>query len=221
MNAIQLPVQRTQYKLNPLFTKYLAALLVLLAFILSSNAIQAADLPRYKVEVIVFEQLAIKGWTEENWPELNSSVDLTNSTSYLTKKTKPLYLGNASPQLTSVVQKLGKGYRPIFHETWTQFAYGNKKAPKVSIEQSTASSRLIGTVKVYKTKFSHIELDLELERRIPSAVRGAMAERMGIEEAYLPDYWRFQLKEKRKADSGELHYFDHPLFGAIVKINRL
>lgn len=199
---------------------YAIWLISLFVFAFSLQA-KAADLPRYKVEVIVFEQLALKGWTEENWPELSSNIDLSNSTSNLRLNQKPLYLKNDTSTLNSVVQRLGKGYRPIFHETWTQFAYPNRKSPKVAIEQSTASSSLIGTVKVYKTKFSHIELDLELERKIPAAVRGAMAERMGIEEMYLPDYWRFQLQEKRKADSGELHYFDHPLFGALVKIEKL
>ncbi|BBP45853.1 hypothetical protein THMIRHAS_12260 [Thiosulfatimonas sediminis] len=197
----------------------------LLAFaaltLLLSHAQAAEPLPRYKVEVIVFEQLALKGWTEENWPELSSTMDFGNSTSYLNQNQKPLYIKASNTSLTSVVQRLGKGYRPILHEAWTQFAYNSSKSPKVSIEQSNASSSLIGTVKVYKTKFSHIELDLELERRIPSQVREALAEKLGIQAIYLPDTWRFKLQEKRKADSGELHYFDHPLFGALVKIDKL
>ncbi|MBO1924966.1 CsiV family protein [Thiomicrorhabdus sp. 6S3-12] len=206
---------------NTLRNWALLSTLFILFLIAGQNAYAEDKTPRYQVEVIVFEQLALKGWTEENWPEIASSVDLSNSTSYLTTNQKPLYLRSGNLALTDVAKRMNRGYRVIFHESWTQFAYESRKSPKVLIEKEHGGDSLLGTVKVYKTKFSHIELDLELERTIPNAIRAEFAQRLGLDEYNLPSTWRFKLQEKRKADSGELHYFDHPIFGALVRIQAL
>ena len=45
---------------------------ILVGFTFSLVSLNAsAKTPAYKIEVIVFESLALKGWTEEYWPEDN------------------------------------------------------------------------------------------------------------------------------------------------------
>ncbi|WP_051640697.1 CsiV family protein [Thiomicrorhabdus sp. Milos-T2] len=179
-----------------------------------------AQVPSYKIEVIVFENLNLKGWTEEHWPDQIELPSTENSTSIFTRNQKPLWINRRNQSLVGTEAKLNKrGYRVIFHQAWSQLAYANKKAPTVLIENDQKrGANLIGTVRLYKTRFAHVDFDLELERRIPSKILEKFAQNQGISAGEAPTHWRFNIKESRKIKPGELHYIDHPLFGVLVKI---
>ncbi len=193
----------------------------LLSLTLFSSVSFAASTPVYKIEVIVFESLNLKGWTEEYWPEDTALPDTSNSTNLFSNNKKPLWIRNSGKELSGKANILNKkGYRVLFHQAWTQAAYPNKNAPKVLIESSSQyGSNMLGTVRLYKTRFAHVDFDLELERRIPSKIMDSFAENQNLASNSLPSKWRFNLKESRKIRPGELHYLDHPLFGVIVKVN--
>ena len=189
-------------------------------FLISGQA--NAKTASYKIEVIVFENLNLKGWTEEYWPEDIELPVTQGSTSVFTRNQKPLWISKRNRELLSSAQQLNKkGYRVIFHQAWSQSAYANKNSPTVLIENNLGvGSNLLGTVRLYKTRFAHVDVDLEFERRIPEKILEAFAQNQKLSSDQLPTHWRFNLKESRKIKPGELHYIDHPLFGALIKIHK-
>ena len=196
--------------------------LLLCAGLLSFSSIaQADEVPRYTVEMIVFENYALKGWTEEHWPDEIELPSTEKSTALSTLGKSPLYIQSRQISLDSVVKKMNKSYRVLFHQAWSQYAYESKDAPKIIIENDrNGGSQILGTVKLNKTRYAHIEVDLEFERLIPNKIREAFAENQQLALENLPSHWRFNLKEARKIKEGELHYIDHPLFGVLVQIHK-
>lgn len=198
---------------------------MVLSFLLftSAQAQAQAKTESYAIEVIVFEHLALKGWTEEYWPEEIDRPNLQGSTSVFTRGAKPLWINKSGRSLGGSASKLNKqGYRVLFHQAWTQVAYADKKSPTVLIENDQkVGSNLVGTVRLYKTRFAHVDFDLEFERRIPVKVLEDFMKNQNLATTESPTHWRFHLKESRKIKPGELHYIDHPLFGVLVKITPL
>ncbi len=216
-------LEQAQFTLSPPLLKAFKGL-VALSFITGLMGVHTyakAETPNYTIEVIVFENLALKGWTEERWPDEIELPNTDNSVSLSAPQKSRLYLKKRNTQLTTVAEKVAKNYRILFHQAWSQNAYSPKKTPTVLIENDRAgSSNLLGTVKLYKTRFAHVQFDLEVEKRIPLKVREAVAENQQVDLDYLPTHWRFNLVESRKIKPGELHYIDHPLFGILVQIRK-
>ncbi len=186
-----------------------------------SQTAQAEEVPRYTVEMIIFEHYALKSWTEEHWPDEIELPSMEKSTALSTHGTSPLYIQNSQKTLDNVVKKMGKGYRVLFHQAWSQNAYKSKNAPKIIIENDRqGGSQMLGTVKLNKTRFAHVEVDLEFEKSIPNKIREAFAENQQLALEDLPSHWRFTLKESRKIKEGQLHYIDHPLFGVLVQLHK-
>lgn len=205
-----------------LFVKpYSYTLLALVSLFLISNQANAEN-PTYQIEVIVFENLNLKGWTEEYWPEQIDLPITEESTSLLTLNQKPLWIEKRDSELMDTVKRLNKkGYRVLFHQAWSQTSYANPQSPTVLIENNQeVGSILLGTIRLYKTRFAHIDVDLAFERRIPEKVLEAFNQNQKLLADELPTHWRFNLKESRKIKPGELHYIDHPLFGALIKIQK-
>lgn len=181
------------------------------------------DIPSYKIEIIIFESLALKGWTEEYWPMDIELPNTDNTLSVLSTQQRPLFINNSAKTLTTKANALSrKGYRVLMHRAWTQKAYPNKNSTQVLLEASDQyGTNMLGTVRLYKTRFAHVNFDLNFDRRIPSKVQAAFAQNQQLEATNLPTHWSFQLKESRKIRPGELHYLDHPLFGVLVQIEKL
>ncbi len=117
-----------------------------------------------------------------------------------------------------------KGYHILIHQSWVQQGLPPQEAQPIYFEndpKSEYSSALTGTVKLYKTRYAHIETHFNLERLIPSRIREKFALHEDLTEDLLPDYWTFKLKQARKIKPGQLHYIDHPIFGILVQIKRL
>lgn len=179
---------------------------------------QAEGLPKYQVELIVFETLALRGWTEEYWHE----PDLINTDGAVNLTTLPANRFMLQSEANKMTPK--KGYHILYHTSWVLEGKPEDQTKPVLIEalpEKSYQSKLLGTIVFYKSRYAHVRLDLELERKIPLRIRDEFAANENLEEVDLPDFWRFQLKESRKIKSGELHYFDHPIFGALVKIQYL
>ena len=179
--------------------------------------------PMYEIEVIVFENLAIKGWTEEHWQDNVELPDLTDSLSLLSKDQAPLYIKTAKKTLSNKASILNKkGFRVLFHEAWVQRAYADKNSDTIVVEGNNAyGSDLLGTLRLYKTRYAHVNFNLTLDRRIPAKVFNDFAYNQKIDPELLSTHWRFRLKESRKIRPGQIHYLDHPLFGALVKIKKI
>lgn len=265
---------------------------------------EAYTLPRYQLDVIVFQTLALKGWTEEVWPEdlefielpmtraekileleelkrqqtelmaaehqaslelsseEASTTDVPPSTQANTKTSEAITdEDELSADLTPIVDpeelkaniralqadlsivnyqnpislkiEQGllqteaslmtpqKGYQILLHKHWEITGYPKKMARPVGLfyqSNSAYGSQLEGKMTFYKSRYAHVDFELELDRAIPKRVRESFAQQQNLSLDTLPKTWRFQLKESRKIKSGELHYFDHPIFGVLVKM---
>lgn len=179
--------------------------------------------PRYHVELIVFETLALKGWQEEYWPKRSAS-DIVPQWQQLPAMPQPVSpkVHRLASQASKMTRK--KGYNKLFHQAWILEGHPDANQPGFRIEvlpNNAYQSRLFGHIDFYKSRFAHIKLNLGLQRRIPGRVREAFAQQQDLDPELMDKYWFFQLKESRKIKSGELHYFDHPIFGALVQIQYL
>ncbi len=93
-------------------------------------------------------------------------------------------------------------YRPLAHFSWTMPRDWSGKA--IPVRLSTLSETELpfsGLASLEEERFVHFTLDL----RMPAGP--------GDEEV-------FRLNERRRLLLGEVHYFDHPRFGAIVRMFR-
>ncbi len=219
-------------KMQNRLAKFLNASLIAVLFLFSSafsSAHAEEEIPNYTIEVIIFETFALKSWTEEYWPEEFESPDYDNALILQDLLSGATNSGamNIKPQaneLTSEADKLSprKGYRILYHQTWSQNTTDDKNMPKLAIDNSNmdgAGSMVSGTIKLYKSRYAHVDFDLDFERKIPDRVKeDFMSNQKLTEEDILPETWHFHLKESRKIRPNQLHYIDHPLFGILVQM---
>ncbi len=71
-----------------------------------------------------------------------------------------------------------------------------------------------GNVRVYLSRFLHVSLDLSYQDG--TGVTAPEPAGNELREIALPP--RYRLTTERQTRSGELHYFDHPAFGVLVRV---
>jgi hypothetical protein len=132
-------------------------------------------------------------------------------------------------QLKDLYRRLAgtNGYEPLLHVAWQQPGYEPADARPLDLSRlAELPERLRGEARLYRSRFLHLELQLELlsaprgdlpargtQQPLPQA--GGMAEGEPL-AALAPDVYR--LSERRKLRSGELHYYDHPRYGVVAKV---
>ncbi|MBT6272763.1 MAG: hypothetical protein HOI95_01360 [Chromatiales bacterium] len=162
----------------------------------------------FSVEIIVFEQAAsAEGIASEHWPELadlprmdlalsptgQGSVRLLGSNSAIEPVPRAeLAYGGTARLLRN------RGYAPLLHIGWRTPGLPKGRAVPVRFEGS-ANGTVQGTLLVYLSRYLHLDAHLIYKR----------SDRPGA---------TFALRERRRVRSQELHYFDHPLFGMLVRI---
>lgn len=206
------------------FKNTLQPLLLTIGLIVSSQLFissavansEKEKLPIFKVEIIVFQTLALRGWTEEYWPVDPEIIDTEDA---IVKRP----LARSQNMLNSQVAKMTSraGYKVLFHQSWLVQAVTEKNAKPILIlvePNRTGQARLEGSIKFYKSRHPHVITKLELEQKIPTRIREKLAEHQQINLEDLPEYWRFNINESKRINSNQLHYLDHPLFGALIQI---
>jgi hypothetical protein len=119
-----------------------------------------------------------------------------------------LKLGNEYRRLAA-----SSAYEPLLHTGWVQ--PGLPEADATPFDLSTLGIvNPSGTVRVHLSRFLHITLDLTYRRSAGSAAMRTGAD--GLNEIVLGE--KYRLKATRSARSNELHYFDHPAFGVLVRV---
>ncbi len=172
--------------------KFSTNLSLILLFLLFSVPAVAGD-KTYDVELILFERSG--GGNQEAWPANPGSPDMQNTRS-LEKGTGPFSVQPTSEwRLKNEAARLRAtgGMTPLIHLAWRQPVASDKDAETIRLRSSSAG-KLEGTVKVSLGRYLHVDLDLLLDQR-------------------------YRLQTHRRMRSGELHYIDHPLMGALVLIS--
>jgi hypothetical protein len=104
-------------------------------------------------------------------------------------------------------------YQPLVHAGWV--LPGLPEAESVPFDlKALGVSNPRGTVRVHLSRFLHITLDLTYQALSASVPAPSASD--GLDEIALAPQYR--LETTRSARSNELHYFDHPAFGVLVRI---
>lgn len=173
----------------------LFAILGLFALAAPLPAAPTASTTLYDIEVLVFEnnQPGLEGG--EAWKEaLRESGDIERSA---------LPEGVPAPDSTlsraARVLERGGHHRVLVHKRWQQNA--DTKSDATPLRLQNANSSLDGTLRFYSNRSLYLELNLRLQD--PRATGGAKT---------------LQLNEHRRIRPQEIHYFDHPKLGALVRV---
>lgn len=198
------------------------------------------------VEIIVFEQANIAASIEqESWPirpslpKLDAALDLTAEDNAYTILPKAQWqLNDSEKRLTNSGQ-----YRILLHTAWTQPMLGAKQTAPIHLTAGRnwdsslpnfsgvkTAWELEGTLKVYNARFIHVDADLALQ--IPATTQANPDKLETLKYHFLesvnPDSWRpraktqlqyFKLNHSERVKLKDVYYFDHPLFGVIVRVS--
>ena len=104
-------------------------------------------------------------------------------------------------------------YQPLVHVGWVQ--PGLPEADSMPVDLGTLGVlNPRGTVRVHLTRYLHVTLDLTYQGS--SSTPPAQSSVDGLDELILAPQYR--LATTRRVISTELHYFDHPAFGVLVRV---
>lgn len=180
-----------------------AAWLLLCGVLAAAAPLCARAQDVYDVELIVFrllapqpdetapeEALADPAATEEPAPAEEAGADTNEAFEPLAPE---------AMQMRETFQRLrnSKDYRPLFHIGWRQQVAGPGAAVARTIGEESEEARVTGRVRVYKQTFVHADVDLTL---------------------YLPGEAPHTISDTRRLRSGEMSYFDHARFGALLLV---
>lgn len=153
----------------------------------------------YHVELVVFELL--------------NPSDNEQSPIFTLQDPAPLRVGMANKaiqpadnkNLGNIAQRLrnSAGYRVVTHQSWQQAVGNRNTAQAVAIE----SDRVKGQVRFHIATYLHANLDLWLQDGMQS-----------VESDSFQTLHQPRLVEMRRIRSKQVHYFDHPRFGAILQL---
>lgn len=172
--------------------------------------------PWYDVEVVVFKNNTPPAAGNEIWPVDPGYPDLAQAlelvpipqTSPLPGDSQPFQqLGDSNLTLQPAAHRLtaSPDYAPLLHLAWRQPVSAQADAPAVHIATDAAAGEmpaLDGAIRVSRSRFLHVDVDV-LFREAAEAGEAAPS---------------FRLQQSRRIKSGEVHYFDHPFFGLLVKL---
>jgi len=179
-------------------TVLLAALALLAASTAGAEAVQ-----EYRVEILILRHLNNEARSFEA-PEVIAENMFGDAASVAPESERrriryrnvpwaDLQLGKANSQL-----RRSRDFRPLLHLGWTQEALDPERAGWVPVNGQAEDGTMIrGYARLAVSRYLHLRFELEAE---------------------IPDKGTFRIEESRRMKSGDLHYFDHPEFGALVTI---
>lgn len=179
----------------------------------------------YQVEMIVFEHLIPDSsgelWNAGNVPDYSNAIELVTgpdgSNAFKMLPSSRHKLGGVNKVL-----KLSSEYRPVYHVAWQQPELRKSRAKKVHIKNPEA--RINGTVNLRGGHLLHLDLDIsyfiDLYTESVTSFTEDGSEEVVMEDIIMTGTYA-QMKETRRIKLNELHYFDHPLFGVLMRVTRL
>lgn len=200
---------------------------LILALLIMLPVQAAEDVTWYEIELILFKQGNADSGTEQ-WPEDPGSPDWNNLVSLIPTANEQQPYG-ILPESAWQLQSLYNGLRrsgatqPLFHQAWRQPVVSSDSAarpiylgPRLEPAQAgEPAPQFEGTLRISVNRYFHVNLDLLLmgaNRAVPVTEPPLVAS---------PTLGSIRFTAKRRMRSGELHYIDHPLMGALIQISRI
>lgn len=191
---------------RPLRTPFRHLLAIVFCALLAGPA-PAAD-NEYRIELLVFRNVDAHGDGELFARALADALDSAADARDVR------WLGSDAYQLAGIAGSMKRSgrYKPLLHVAWQERVAGRSSARAVALPLNGAGGGeyVTGTARVGLGRYLHLDLDLELHEPARHDVAGG--------DAYYGDPPDYRLQESRRMRSKEIHYFDHPLFGALAII---
>ena len=182
----------------------------------------ADEAPWFNVELVIFEHLDPQAIRAESWrqeeelPFIEGTHVLTPSSKSKKNASLPPYAELAFKLLPSKDRYLNKAtkemadsqlYKPLLHIAWRQPVLDKEQAKPVHIRSQ--GNTIDGLITLSLARYLHLDADILYHHKTANFTS---------DNDQFAGIQTFRLKESRRMRSKELHYFDHPMFGMIVKI---
>jgi hypothetical protein len=196
------------------------------------------EIRRYSVEVIIFaNEEDFASGTEIFVPDELPTGDLPDDfqeLAPLARKTRHYELVMLTEDEFTLGEAYGRlqrlqAYDPLMHFGWTQPAYPDEEPQSRPLSSFATPPRgLQGDLTLYLSRYLHLAVNLQLDAEPAKAAR-----EVSDSSEYRDNFYRqldtsvatgptrYRISEDRIFRNGELRYFDHPKFGALVKIARV
>ena len=181
----------------------------------------------YHVEIIVFQHGGSIEATDEIWNVDTSSAKAHDERlSSLAAKVDTVDFHSQLSRLAGVRSGLiESGHQILQSLSWTQPSAVYQNAPVVALS-SPVSDRFNGFLKVYKTSLIFADLDMRLSDTVVKLPQPTVIEDINDADSVLASNQlapvevmeNFYISEKRRLKFKEVHYFDHPVYGAILGV---
>jgi hypothetical protein len=160
----------------------------------------------YEIEVVVFENRLsdLEGgelWARNPGKPVNAGKDESISTGEKPPADSSLSVA------TGALEKSGR-HHVLAHLRWRQSAEAKSVSKPVKI--SNATGGLDGSLRFYLSRFLIVEMNLALRETQGGGISGVTSENNTVV---------YRLNEPRRIKVSETHYFDHPKFGALVRVS--
>jgi hypothetical protein len=186
---------------------------------------QPVVVPRYEFTLreppyfdeLSFEPLALDGVGETPVSEADAVADAqaeTQAEAVVEAEPEVRLLRPEELQLNAEYRTVERvaAYTPLLHGGWVQSGLPEEESQPFDLALLSALNPR-GTIRLHLSRFLHVSLDLTYQEPLRTA-----GPQFSNELAELPIAPRYRLVTTRQARSGELHYFDHPAFGVLIKI---
>ena len=134
-------------------------------------------------------------------------------------------IDDASMELNSVFRRLDNldAYQPLVHLGWIQTTKSAADAVPYQIHiRDQGRDDVTGSITLYRERYLHLELDLALDPAVDEY--GAESDFYSedvLDERQATGRKQHKLTESRRIREPSSHYFDHPLFGVIARIQKI
>ena len=191
----------------------LITLLALLTAIATPSDVEAARW--YHVELIVFKHLTSDLLGGEDWsvperaPNFATAIDLSE---ILDADGSIVPLSSDLFNLGGVYQRLNGSskYQPVLHKAWAQPGYSANNVRSVYVSDGS---------KLNTDLSDELALDID-EQSIEGTIglQGGRLLHVNVNFVFRDVGITTTISEFRRIKLKQLHYFDHPLFGALVRV---
>lgn len=129
------------------------------------------------------------------------------------------YLPTSGHRLTGITNRLEENkYRIIGHATWHQDAPPVDVANEIFVEfggfHSNGLREVEGTLSLNLARFLHLQVRLRKFTEEPDQFDREKYD-------FKTPLFYYEMQESRRLALGEVHYFDHPWFGVLVRVQRV
>ncbi len=194
-------------------SRIIPALLLIAASAIPHGVLAATDKDKentYSVEVLVFATRLPQLDGDELWTR--ETADATRPRDIDAEAPSPAAPPSILAAAANDLAKDGR-FRILAYYSWIQAADAKSASKPIRLRGTHAKNpdELAGTMRLYLSRYLHLDLNLDYEEKTVDG--GLFSGGSGM--------ITYRINEQRRVKSQETHYFDHPKFGALIRLTPL